>query len=99
MSTVITWLAGFSEVLTIQTKGAAQSAAMIMPSSQIGTSLTIKRVPGSRRLSSLPTRGLAQQQPLQERQDQHDKEKQHRYCRRVTQEVSYDRRLVDVVDH
>ena len=28
MSLVITWLAGFSEVLTIQTKGAPQASAM-----------------------------------------------------------------------
>lgn len=36
MSLVITWLAGFSEVLTIQTKGAPQASASAMPPSHSG---------------------------------------------------------------
>jgi hypothetical protein len=40
MSTVITSLAGFREVETIHTKGAAQIRAMTRPASQIGTSIS-----------------------------------------------------------
>src|SRR5436305_11881795 len=99
MSRVITCDAGLKEVETIQTKGAAQRRTKNMPMSQIGTSFSIKCVPGTvlRRLSPRSaTRRLPHNGALHQRHRENGEEEQNRDRRSEAELQLHDRALIDV---